>query len=92
MPQVELGYKPLDPPSAAGSYSVQTASFTNRPNAESHLSRLSPVGTASISEVTVNGQQYFRVLLGPVATSDEAQQMLEQARSLGFTDARILVN
>lgn len=92
MPQVEFGYKPISPQPAEGSFSVQTASFTSRSNAETQLSKLASIGAAFIREITVNGQQYFRVLLGPVTTSAEAQQMLERARTLGFTDARILVN
>jgi rare lipoprotein A len=93
-PVFSVNYTPVSATQtqAGGGYSVQTASFSTRDNAETHVSKLAGVGKAFVKEITVNGRQFFRVLLGPVPTSGEAQQMLEQARALGFTDARILVN
>lgn len=92
-PVIRTSYTPVSAaPSAQTGYSVQTASFSTRQNAESHVQKLASIGRALVREVMVNGQTFFRVTLGPVTTSDQAQQMLEQARALGFTDARILVN
>jgi rare lipoprotein A len=93
-PVIRTAYTPVNAAASGsqGGYSVQTASFSTRQNAESHVQKLASIGRAFVREVMVNGQQFFRVTLGPVATSDQAQQMLEQARALGFTDARILVN
>jgi rare lipoprotein A len=91
VPSIRASYTPIVPESAS-SYSVQTGSFTARKNAESHASTLAQLGQSAIREVIVNGKQFFRVSFGPVSTAAQAQQMLEQARALGFTDARILVN
>ncbi|MBY0355414.1 MAG: septal ring lytic transglycosylase RlpA family protein [Rickettsiales bacterium] len=90
-PQFDVTYTPAvsvsDP-----AFLIQTASFTDRERAESHVGKLQAVGQALIKEVMINGQRFFRVLIGPVSSSQQAQQMLERTRALGFTDARILVN
>lgn len=90
-PTIQASYQPIEEEMKHG-YAIQTASFSNRDNAESHLMKLASVGQAFIKEIIVNGQTFFRVSVGPVKTSQQAQQLLEQARQLGFTDARILVN
>ena len=72
-------------------YLIQTGAFRTRHNAEGQMAKLASLGDSGIRESLVRGERFYRVTLGPVSAHDQAQQMLEQAKSLGFTDARILV-
>ena len=71
---------------------IQAGSFLQVANAQ-HLSekltRL--VGNARVIAVQLGTQKFYRVRLGPIATVDQADQMLSQVIGLGHKDARIVV-
>lgn len=70
---------------------VQAGSFTSYQNALRLKSRLSTLGTTTISHVLVNQQDWFRVRVGPIGDVTQADQVLDQVVSAGSDDARIVV-
>ena len=81
-----------DGPARATSIYVQAGSFSRYDNALRLSARLSGIGKARITEVSVKGQTLWRVRLGPAATVDEADRILDQVISAGQQDARVVVD
>jgi rare lipoprotein A len=71
---------------------IQAGSFLQVANAE-HLSQKLTrlVGSARVIAVQLGAQRFYRVRLGPIATVDQADHMLDQVIGLGHKDARIVV-
>ena len=72
-------------PAASGSYYVQLGAFSNAANAQRLADRARRLGPVRI----VSAGNIRRVRLGPYPTQAAAQQARSQARSAGFSDARI---
>jgi len=71
---------------------IQAGSFLQVANAEHLKDKLSrKVGAARVIPVQVGAQKFYRVRVGPIATVDQADQMLDQVFALGHKDARIIV-
>lgn len=70
---------------------VQAGAFTNYQNALKTQVRLSTIGQSSISHVVVEGRDFYRVRVGPLATVSDADQMLSAVDGMGFTGAQIVV-
>lgn len=73
-------------------YRIQTASFSSQENAERVAGTLRSLAATLVKPVQANGQQFYRVSLGPLAHYDEAERLLEQVQALGYRDARIMVD
>lgn len=71
---------------------IQTGAFASFENANRVRARLVHVGPVKISPVLINGQDLFRVRIGPMASIDDADLMLEQVIKAGYTDAKTLVD
>jgi rare lipoprotein A len=72
---------------------IQTGAFADFSNANRQRALLSNLGKADISQVTLNNQQpLFRVRLGPIASVDEADKLLERITTSGYPDARMIVD
>ena len=71
---------------------VQAGSFSNSANAAKLAQNLQGFARAQVFPATVNGQEFFRVRLGPVATVDQADALLTQMASSGHQDALIIVD
>lgn len=69
---------------------VQAGAFANYDNAYRLSARLSRYGKTQISQVNTGGQQLFRVRIGPVASVQEADNILEWV-SADAPQARIVV-
>ena len=68
---------------------IQAGSFLQVANAEHLKDKLSrKVGAARVIPVQVGAQKFYRVRVGPIATVDQADQMLDQVIALGHKDAR----
>ncbi len=76
----------------SGRYRIQAGSFGNPQNAERVAGDLRTLGAASVLPVATNGGQFYRVSLGPMTQYEEAERLLEHVRSLGYRDARIMVD
>jgi|KBSSwiStaDraftv2_1062776.scaffolds.fasta_scaffold655002_2 rare lipoprotein A len=71
---------------------IQAGAFTNQSNAVRLQAKLRPIGTTSITPIRVDGQRFFRVRLGPIATVDQADTMLDRVVGSGVPQARIVVD
>lgn len=71
---------------------VQAGAFALYDNAHRVGARLSPIGPTSITSVTSNGKELFRVRIGPIAKLEDGDRMLEQAIRAGYEDAKLVVD
>lgn len=76
---------------APGTY-VQAGAFSDLGNARRLQVQLSDVATVSLSPVTVNGRDLYRVRLGPVENADEAERVLAALRAKGISGARLVTD
>jgi tetratricopeptide (TPR) repeat protein len=66
-------------------YAVQIGSFARRMNAESEVKRLEGLGYAAyFVQAQVDGQDYFRVRIGPYSSREEASTALEELKTKGL--------
>ena len=70
---------------------IQAGAFTVFQNAHRLQVKLSMVGKTDISHLMVKERDYFRVRVGPVASVDEADRLLERIITLGHPEARVIV-
>ncbi len=70
---------------------VQAGAFTDRGNAVRLADRLSALGPARITAVQIDGTEFFRVRIGPLAGVDAADLMLDGVYEIGLLEARIVV-
>ena len=70
---------------------VQAGAFTNRANAVRLGERLSRLGPARITSVVIDGTEFFRVRIGPLADVEEADLMLDGVYRIGLRESRIVV-
>jgi cell division protein FtsN len=78
-------------PIQATSIYVQVGSFTQYDNANRLRVRLQQIGPTQVTQVTVSGQPFFRVWMGPTDSVPEADRLLDQLVRAGYHDARIVV-
>jgi len=71
---------------------VQAGSFARHDYALRLQARLSGVGKAQIQQSAVQGKTVFRVRLGPMATVDDADRVLDAVVAAGQPDARVVVD
>ncbi|MGB4106721.1 MAG: septal ring lytic transglycosylase RlpA family protein [Alphaproteobacteria bacterium] len=70
---------------------VQAGSFTNQENAMQLAQSLRSIGPAQVRPVLVNGRQFYRVRLGPVASVEQADSLLARVSSTGRKESIIVV-
>ncbi|MFN7113223.1 MAG: septal ring lytic transglycosylase RlpA family protein [Alphaproteobacteria bacterium] len=71
---------------------VQAGSFSVQENAVRLGDRLKSLGDVQVTPVTVSGRQFWRVRVGPLATVDEADRVLDAVIRAGGDGARVLKN
>ncbi len=71
---------------------VQAGSYGRHDNANRMVARLSRVGKAQLQQVNIQGKTLFRVRLGPVASVEEADRILDSVVAAGAQDARVVVD
>ncbi|MGE5546501.1 MAG: septal ring lytic transglycosylase RlpA family protein [Solirubrobacterales bacterium] len=71
---------------------VQAGAFSRHDNALRLSARLSGVGKAQIQQASVKGQTIYRVRLGPVASAEEADKLLDAVIATGHQDAKVVVD
>ena len=71
---------------------IQAGAFSVAENAQKLSGRLGSIGTASVTQATVNGRQFYRVRVGPLDDVDRADTILNQVIQSGLTDAKIVVD
>ena len=80
------GYAP------APGYFVQVAAFADPGNAEAARRRLGGIGPVDVRPVDVAAGRFWRVRLGPLASLEDAEDLLGRVRDIGHHDARIVVS
>ena len=78
-------------PIAQSEIFIQAGAFIDYNNANILSARLSTIGPTKVSQVLVNGQDFYRVRVGPVQDIAQADQLLENLIATGHTDARIII-
>jgi rare lipoprotein A len=76
---------------ARGMY-IQAGAFGSIDNAQRARTRIASIGDAAIASVTVQGQEVYRVRIGPMADATAASATLDQVQRAGFADARIVTD
>ena len=71
---------------------VQIGAFHSEDNAKAVLSRLSSVGSGKVIPALKDGQTLYRSRLGPVASVEQADKLLDDVMKQGFNGARIVVD
>ncbi len=71
---------------------VQVASVTNPDNAQRLAGTLQSIGRAQVQPALVNGRNFYRVRIGPVANVHTADLVLKQLSSVGQHDAIVVVD
>ncbi len=73
-----------------GSYFVQAGSYSYESGAQDVAARLQDVGSTNIYYVNVNGQNYYRVRVGPFTNQKEAEVALAKVKYVGIFDAKVV--
>ncbi len=73
-----------------GGYFVQAGSYSRESGAQDVASRLTDVGNTKIYYVNINGQNYYRVRVGPFSNEQEAKTALAKVQYNGIYDAKIV--
>ena len=71
---------------------IQAGTFSVEENAERLKLSLDRVAKTDIAPLTINGKPFYRVRVGPIASVDEADQLLARIVGVGASDARIIVD
>lgn len=71
---------------------VQLASFSQSENAEKLRAQASTLGQTSVIQAVINGKNYYRVRIGPIASVDVADSILTKAVQAGHRDSKIIVD
>lgn len=69
---------------------VQAGSFSVQENAARLGKKLETLGTVDVSPVTVSGRQFWRVRIGPLASVEEADRVLDAAIRAGGDGAKVM--
>ncbi|MFQ5468361.1 MAG: SPOR domain-containing protein, partial [Kiloniellaceae bacterium] len=70
---------------------IQAGAFTRVDLAIRLRARLAKLGDVRVAAAEVDDRQYFRVRIGPLATVDEADRLLNLLLVNGHTEARVVV-
>ena len=71
---------------------IQAGAFTAQANALRQQTKLATFGRTRVVPVWVEGQQFFRVRLGPIASVEQADRLLDRVIAAGLTLARVVVD
>jgi rare lipoprotein A len=70
---------------------VQAGAFANPANANALSARMAAYGNARVEQALVNGKQFYRVRVGPAASVQAADALLNRIVAGGTNGARIIV-
>jgi len=79
-------------PAASARIFIQAGAFSMRDNAQRLQARIAPLGSVQVMTASVRGIEMYRVRLGPVASVEEADQLLARVVDSGYPEARIVVD
>jgi len=70
---------------------IQAGAFTRYDNANRRSAQVSGVGKPSISTFRKDNRDYYRVRIGPIASPEQADSLLQAVISQGVPDAQVIV-
>jgi rare lipoprotein A len=70
---------------------IQAGAFVDFANANRLSARLSTLGPTKVNQVLLNGQDFYRVRMGPISNVTEADQLLARLINAGHQEARIVI-
>lgn len=79
-------------PTRPTSIYIQAGAFSEITNANRLVAKLSQFGPTRMTPVRVQGQQFYRVRLGPIANVEEADVLLARVVQSGHPEARVIVD
>jgi rare lipoprotein A len=91
MADLEPDGKVTKVPIRATNMYVQAGAFTNQTNANRLVTKLSNLGPTRIVPVIVDNQKFYRVRVGPIASLEDADRILDKVIASGNEQARIVV-
>jgi len=71
---------------------IQAGAFSRFDNANRMNAALQPLGSSNISQVQTKSGIIFRVRLGPLASVNDADSLLEKVIGAGYPDAKLVVD
>ncbi|MFY9287180.1 MAG: septal ring lytic transglycosylase RlpA family protein, partial [Alphaproteobacteria bacterium] len=71
---------------------VQAGAFTVQDNAIRLEQKLSSLGPTKVAPALVNGKQFYRVRIGPIADVTKADMMIERVKKAGVANPRTVVD
>lgn len=80
---------PTVAPTSNSKMYIQAGAFSRRDNAESLKAKLTQFGSVNIDAARVNGANVYRVRIGPIATTGEADRLLGDVVKSGVPQARL---
>lgn len=83
---------PAEPEAAEVSYFIQLGSFTDAENAARVRDQFASVWPVQFIEFSGASGPVYRVRIGPITNSDDAQTALMDAQTAGFGDAKLIRN
>ena len=69
---------------------IQAGAFSNIQNAENLKKSLEEFGPVQLYETTVNNKTLIRVRMGPFESKENAQELLEKLKTVGYNQAKII--
>ena len=91
LPRIQSADLRVEPVSEKTALFVQAGAFVSRDLALKIERDLAPIGPTRIVEATVGQRRFYRVRLGPVATVNDGDRMLDAVVRTGYPDARLVV-
>lgn len=88
-PAVPASAEPVVTASVSNLY-VQAGSFSDESNARKLARKLDAIGGSDIKPVNINGRDWYRVRVGPLASHSDANRALQDVVNMGMRDARIV--
>jgi rare lipoprotein A len=82
----------LPSPNAPHRYFIQAGAFSAEENAWRLRSQIAALGSVEVSAASSGGAPLYRVRIGPMVTSGEANRLLGRMIQIGYRDARIVID
>jgi rare lipoprotein A len=82
----------LVPVTSSAHIFIQAGAFSVRDNAQRVQSRIAWLGSAQLMAASVKGIEMYHVRLVPLASVEEADQLLARVVDSGYPEARIIVD
>jgi len=89
---VEGNASAASPVSPGGRFLVQAGTFGVRENAYRFHERIAELGDSKIWEPDAAQKKFYRVMMGPYDTREDAKNMLSKLAAVGISDAKIVRN